>query len=598
MVDWHDTQAFFREHWRPILIVSMVVVAIVVAISLTLVFVLRRKPEPSASVPPFNGPMDINGDPSQNSNIFAYPQIILNPLPGSEYFGANLYVHEAGYLAATYLRPDGHQSLLFYYTDLSGSIQGPQEIVLDFLTPLGYKVCNGTFAPIFNTAGEVYYLFVSVGPVGATGNLYPVNVLLFTLDTAATSNVWQLSDINTTYTTTLGSVKAMKLPNANFTWNAGPNASKPWYGTFGAKIQVVLDDNEAIVKQSLYISGSEFDPNLPGGNLYWFVLQDNTASPNVALLYTIQDAKLLLMHQQANCPTGCDTCTGSCLTFDATSEIACTNGFASDFYVTSGNKANNILVVANSTPQDNCVLTGTDQPCAPKGYVQGYLLNSQGGTQSWVQPMASGSNTFLYRYIGAVGDPNILGGATSFGGFANSVSVVGGKLFVGQGEPNASGNASFLVFDWTPNPFSGGKLSPIGTLNPASEAPSASFPLTGLYPVSPAGLRYNQGVQLVDDGSNQLLATSWYYPGPGDVISLQDVAGTTDPYSQFSLVQTLGASYSSQTPTSLEQGLVGFAQNTATWVSRTGASVRMAFNDPAHNHNAGRLVVLTRKRQG
>ena len=71
----------------------------------------------------------------------------------------------------------------------------------------------------------------------------------------------------------------------------------PWYGSFGNKIQVVLDDNEAVTKQSLYVGGSEFDPNLPGGNLYWYVLQDNTVSPNVVLLFTIgnsSDAFLLL----------------------------------------------------------------------------------------------------------------------------------------------------------------------------------------------------------------------------------------------------------------------------------------------------------------
>ena len=96
-----------------------------------------------------------------------------------------------------------------------------------------------------------------------------------------------------------------------------------------------------------------------------------------------------------------------------------------------------------------------------------------------------------------------------------------------------------------------------------------------------------------------MLATSWYYPGPADVISIQEATGPTDqPYSEFGLVQSLGAGYSSQTPSSPNQTMVGFAQNTGTWISRTGATVRLAFNDPCRQGNSGRIVILTRRRQG
>lgn len=609
MVDWHDTQAFFQEHWRPIVIVSVVVVVIVVAISVSLVLTLKRKATPSTTGPPFNGPLDINGDPPQGSGSFAYPQIITNPLPTSTYFGAHTFVHEAGYIATTLQRTSTTQSMLFYYTNLNGEIQGPQEIPLDFLVDAQNNhlfVCNGMFAPIFNRGGEVYYLFVSVGYYGANGNAYPGYVMLFSLDTSVTSNVWTISDINTPYSATLGTHRVMKLPTAGYDWlnqsvypQPPGTPSTPWYGSFGNKIQVVLDDNEAVVKQSLYISGSEFNPDLPGGNLYWFVLQDNTTSPSILLLYTIQDAKLLLMKTQGDCPNAaCASCTGGCTTFVSTSEQACLNGFASDFYVTSGNRSNNILVVANSTPQDNCVLTGTNQPCAPKGYVQGYILNAQGGAQSWVQPQSSNSNSFLYRYIGQTNDPSVLDGST-FGGFANSVSVVNGKLFIGQGEPK-SGNAVYLVLDWVASPLAnGGVLSPLATLAPSVGSPTGEFPLTPLYPVSAEGTRYNQGVQLIDDGSNQLLVTTWYQPAPADVISIQKTAGSSDdPFSAFALVQTLGAGYSSQASGSPVLSWTGFAQTTATWLSRTGASVRLLFNDPFRGGNAGRLIILTRQRQG
>lgn len=584
MVDWHDTQAFFREHWKPILIVSLVVVAIIVGISLTLVFVLKRKPVPSASVPVFNGPATINGDPSQSSNQFSFPQIITNPLPSSIQFGRNLYVHQAGYIATTLQQTStSPPSMIFYYTNLEGSIAGPQQIYMDFL-PAGYKVCNGCFAPIFNISGEVYYLFVSVGPVGSNGNAYPAYVILFSLNTATTSNVWTVSNINTQYTQTFGNVKAMRLPSGSFTW---PSSIGPWYGTFGAKIQVVLDDNSAITKQSLYISGSEFDPNLPGGNLYWFVLSNNNVSPDVVLLFTIQDAKLLMMKNQGNCPTGCEITSA----VDGTSEDICINGFASTFFVTSGNGASNILAIGNSTPQDNCVLTGSNQPCAPKGYVQGYLLNNQGGTQSWVQPM-SGSGTFLYRYIGTTSDPNIIG-PNVYGGFANSVSIVNGKLFVGQGQPNAKNECTFLVFNWLPSPLQGSQLTLLGTVNPSTTAPSP-FSMTAMYPVNP--VRYNQGVQIIDDGSNQILCTSWYKPAQADVIAIME---SDDSFQTFTNVQApLGAGFSSQSSADPTESLVGFAQCTGTWISRSGATVRMVTNDPFHQNQSGRIIIFTRNRQG
>lgn len=607
MVDWHDTQAFFQEHWRPIVIVSVVVVVIVAAISVALVLTLKRKVVPSTTGPPFNGPLDINGDPPQGSGSFAYPQIITNPLPTSTYFGAHTFVHEAGYIATTLQRTSTTQSMLFYYTNLNGEIQGPQEILLDFLRDAqgnNLFVCNGMFAPIFNRGGEVYYLFVSLGYYGANGNAYPGYVLLFSLDTSVTSNVWTISDIDTQYSATLGTHKVMKLPTASYDWvtqsvypQPPGTASIPWYGSFGNKIRVVLDDNEAVVKQSLYISGSEFNPALPGGNLYWFVLQDNTTSPSIILLYTIQDAKLLMMKTQGDCPNAaCSSCTGGCTTFVSTSEQACLNGFASDFYVTSGNRSDNILVVANSTPQDNCVLTGSGQPCAPKGYVQGYNLNAQGGSISWVQPQA-GSNTFLYRYIGQMDDPSILG-ASTFGGFANSVSVVNGMLFIGQGQPNAGGNAEYLVLPWVQSPLSNGFLSPIATLTPSTGSPTGDFPLTPLYPLSTEGTRYNQGVQLIDDGSNQMLVTTWYQPAPADVVSIQKAVGTSDLFSAFALVQTFGAGYSSQSTESPILAWTGFAQTATTWLSRTGASVRLAVNDPFRGGNTGRIIILTRKRQG
>lgn len=597
MVDLTDTRAFFKEHWRPILIISLVVIAVIVGISLALVFTLKRTPIPTTVGPPAQYPPDLNGDPPQGSNIFAFPQIITNPLPGTNYFGQRLYVHDAGFIATTVQRTATYQSVLFYYTNLQGEIQGPQEIALNFL-PSGFVVCNGMFAPIFNVAGEIFYLFLSVGTQSVSnGNVYPQYVLLFTLDTSQTSNVWSVGSITTEYykeftypVNSQSTIKLLKLPSDTFQYNAGPNANRPWYGTFGNKIQVVMDDNAAVTKQSLYVSGSEYDTDRPGGNLYWYILQDNSASPSILLTLTIQDAKLLMMQNQGTCPTGCST---GCATFDRYDESNCTNGFASDFFVTSGNKTSNILVVANSTCQDNCVLTGSNQPCAPKGYVQGYVLDTIGGTQTWVQ-LQAGTGTFQYRYIGTASDPNILNPTTP-GGFASSVSVSQNKLLIGQAEPNASGNGIFLAYNWTPSPYQNGQLTLLSTLNPTTGASNPFEQSNLLTPTS--FIRYNIGVQTIPDGSNQILATTWYQPGPADVISVQDPEVSGQPFTTFATLQSLGAGFSSNSTASPVNSRTGFAQNTQMWLSRTGASVRLATNDPFRSSNSGRFIVFTRKRQ-
>jgi hypothetical protein len=273
----------------------------------------------------------------------------------------------------------------------------------------------------------------------------------------------------------------------------------------------------------------------------------------------------------------------------------------------SGSGSQNILFIANSTPEDNCVLTtSSNQPCALRGYVQGYTLISSGGAQQWTQSISPGSSAFQYRYIGQLGDHNIYGGKDILGGFGNSVSVVKGHLLIGQGLPDSlPANVNpckfliFLVETRTPNTAESGFLAPINTLNPTAFTPSP-FPMTPMYPdLTAQGRRYNQGVQLLPDGSNQLLAVSWYAPDPVNNICIVDLAGTgtNDPFTNFELVQSLGATFDSQSVTSLQVAYYGFAQFTTTWVSRTGNTIRLIMNDPAYKENQGRIILLTRKRQ-
>jgi hypothetical protein len=594
-MDWEEFKEFVREHWKIFLGVGLAVIVVIVVISVTLVFTLNKKDvSPTPAVSPFNGPADINGDPPKSGDNFGFPQFIANPdfqgTPSQKFlFSQLMFVHQAGYICAVASGLDGYPYLIFYNTDLNGNLKGPTaKIPLDFL-PAGYVVCNGAFAPIYNVANEVYYLFISVGVTDKDsqtdiGNNYATHILLYTLDTnpnAKNALVWVQGNIQSTFTEKFGNVTALKipLPSNYFTYNP----TKPYYGTFGDKIQVVLDDNENITKQSLYVNGSEYDPNKPGGNLYWFILSDNTISPTLQLIRVIQDAKLLLLKQQTDaglitCPVPPINIPGDYI-----------NGFASDFFVTSGNGKNNVLLIGNSTNQDYCALQNVDQPAAPKGYVQGFLPDS---TNGWVQPQA-GAGFFLYRYIGAATDTSIPNN-----GFGYSVSWINNHVIVGLAaspDTNPPKNAKFLVYDWVQQPFSAGALNLLGTIDPASGSTSP-FIQTDLYPVSSNPQRYN--LFSIDTGdSNNIMVTTWNQ-APGNIISIQDpVVPNTQPFSTFALIQNIGADLSSNIDGSPPNTRFGFGQYTNTWISRTGKTIRMAINDPLFNLGVeGRIIVLTKNR--
>lgn len=604
VMDWEDFKVFFKEHWKIFLGVGLSVIVIIVVIAVTLVFTLGKdKVSVTPSYPPFNGPEDINGDPPKSGTTFAFPQIIPAPSDIVYNFGTRMFVHEAGYICTsgtTFKDGVGFTTLFFYTTDIKGNLKGPtSQINLDFL-PDGYDICNGTFAPIYNVANEVYYLFVSVGPRVVSGdyntNYYATNVLLYTLDTnpnAQNALTWVQGNINSslTYITKWnkpggGTVTSLKIPVADSDFKYNP--ATPWYGTFGDKMQVVLDDNESVVKQSLYISGSEYNAQLPGGNIYWFILSDNSTSPILHLTFVIQDAKLLLLKQQTNAGTI------SCPVPPKTSGTYI-NGFGSDFYVTSGNGKNNVLLVANSTNEDYCALNGIDQPAAPKGYVQGYIPDSVRG---WVQPQFS-TGAFKYRYIGAATDPNIKNN-----GFGYSVSWIDNTVIIGQAASPATvapKNAQFLVYPWAEQPFTAGALNPLlGIIDPGQGVGGTPTPFiqTDLFPVSQNIERYNLFSGSTGDSSN-IMVTTWYNQ-PGDVISVLDpLVPQAQPFSTFAVLQNIGSSFSSESTSNPPSTRLGFGQYTQTWLSRTGSTVRMAINDPYFKEgdiSRGRFVVLTKNR--
>lgn len=378
------------------------------------------------------------------------------------------------------------------------------------------------------------------------------------------------------------------------------------YASFGNKIQGVLDDNQTITKQSLYvrrrvrlsasnlfvmfryISGSEYDSSKPGGNVYWFILQDNSANPSIVQISTIQDAKLLLLKAQGPCSTP----------YDSTTAVNCFNGFGSDFYVTSGNGKSNIMVVANSTNQDCAQLSGVNQPDSANGYVQGYILDQTTFTM-WTQPQSGG--VFSYRYIAPITIPQngIINNITGLGGFANSVTVIQGRIVIGQGFPNSAGNATFLVFDWLTLPYQSSQMTPFSTIDSTKDGGTTTFPLTGMWASnSTTGYtRFSQGVTPIDDGSNQILVQTYYQPAAADVLSVEST-NESNPMSSFAVVQSIGAAYSSQTSGSpIEPAFEAFAQSASLWLSRTGQNTRMVINDPNFS-GIGRIVIFTRRRQG
>jgi len=587
MITWGQFTDYINVHWKIFLGVGIAIIVVIIVVSLVLTLVVNKSPSPTTS---FKGPSDINGDPPKPGDLFSHPQIITNPNSNSNaVFGKAMFVHQAGYICVVSAQQliDGYQYLNFYTTDIHGNIKGPTNtIVLDFL-PINYVVCNGAFAPIFNIANEVYYLFVSVGVVDASGNMYATNILLYTFNTnpnAPNALKWIQGNIQSTYAAKIGSVSTLKIPFADsyFKWNS----NTPYYGTFGDKIQVVLDDNEAVVKQSLYINGSENNPNFPGGNLYWFVLSDNSTSPSIIKIKVIQDAKLLLLKQQRE--AGFITCPQP--TVNVPGDYI--NGFASDFFVSSGSGKSNVMLIANCTNQDYCALKDVDQPAAPKGYVQGYIPDT---TNGWIQPQSSlGSGFFFYRYIGALSDTNIPNN-----GFGYSVGWIDSHLVVGlASSPNSAPpkNAQFFVYEWLQQPFSNGQLIRLGTIPTDPNHPL--FLQTDLYPISVSTLRFNLfGQELNDD--NLIMITTWY-DQKGDVISIQDpIVPKEQPDSKFSPIQNIGNDFSSQA--SIDLTRCGFGQYTNTWLSRTGKTVRMAINDPffldsTSSYYQGRIIILTKSR--
>lgn len=615
VLDWTDFKVILREHWKVILGFSFVI-AIIIAIAVVLSVVLKRHTEVIPTTTPFNGPDNINGDITDApADQFGLPQIINNPISTDTNFGTQLFVHEAGYLCVVTepVAAEGGQSLMFYQTNITGNLQFQQRLDLFNYLPNNYQVCDGSFAPVFNVRDEIYYLFLSVGnSVSSTDpsaniTIYPEYVLLLSFDTTpntSDSMIWKVQNINAdsnfvaspspAYGGVQYQITALKIPFPESTFVY--DKKTPWVGTFGDKLRVVLDDNSTVVKHSLYVRGSEFDPTRPGGNLYWFVLTDSSASPNINLQLVIQDARLLELKNCYDTPS----CAATMETVDGKTPCPLTplldkkpadyiNGFGSDFFVTSGNGKKNVLVVSNPTMEDNCSIKNVPQPPAPKGYVQGYVWDSSGNL-GWVQQASGVPGSYNYRYPGTDKDPSIVGG------FGSGVLWVDSLLMVAQGSPDSKGNAFYNAYEWTPTPFSASSstIPTVGIARPGEAA--EPFQQTPQYPADGSPSQTYNTVMIPTQNKSNVLFTTWN-KNPGDVITLQDPSELGNHQnSEFKTLQNIGASLSSgggATP----RTRFGFGQGTGTWLSRTGLTVRLVTNDPLGDSGRGRIIIWSKVRE-
>jgi len=608
-------QKLFQDHMSIAIAITTIIALIIIVVPLTLGLYFGLKPPSPGTSNKFHGPSNVNGDaPASSSTLYGNPQYLLNP-SGYPYphFATQMWTHQAGYICA--ILSGGPSSapfaLAFYYTNLKGALQESQIIPLDFL-PAGYVPVNGSFAPIFNYVNEIYYFFLSVGFSGCCENINPdqtclsacvdnnvycgcneieidyfaTNVIVFSLNTATSSTTWTPQSLQHAYTTTFsnpsGSVKitGLSIPVQDFTWST----VTPWIGTFGNTIQVVMNDNSSVLKQSLYVSGSQYSHVFPGGSLYWYDLANNDINPTVDLVDQIQDTKLALLAQAA------ENGTLSCSTQPPVLTVGTyLNSFGANFFVTSGNGANNVLIISNVTGEDYCNLND-GQPAAPNGYVQGFTFDTK--AYAWVQPTTPYGNTdiFEYRYIPVGLGKNYEQPGFGYGlGFFNNVLTVGLSFSV-------TGVAKYLAFAWTALPNAADPKNPGNLVIQGIVDSSPPIGQTPLFP-TPGAFNVQKRIYMMNlNDAESILFSTWDYQVK-DVISIQQpFESGTSPFTKSVTLQTLGSTYSSQNSSDTATSFIGFGQSIGSWVSRTGISVRLAFNDPDYNNRQGRCIILVKAR--
>jgi hypothetical protein len=571
----------FKHHWKVIVGVSIVLILTIVSISLIVFFTLHEKTQEKykksrAKKTVFHGPARLNGEPDvSNRSIFTSLQTIVNPNETSK-FARCLWVHDVGIIAATNETADEKTSIVFYEMNSSGTIELIQTIDLDLgktLNNINRKVVNGCFAPFFNRINETYYLMISVGvDIVENGNTryFASHILLFSYVTNNKNPMWKLMDIDNPYVEKISGVNALRIPSTEFQWDV----TNPHIGSFGNKIQIVLDDNESFDKHSLYVNGTEYDPTLPGGALYWYVFNDNHDSPTIKLNLIIRDLKLFRLSQQKVPP----------IIFNPKTVSSYMNSFASDFFVSSGFGKNNVLLVMNNTSEDSaslCIevedgkcITFSQQPNGAKGYIQGFVYDLK--TSSWQQKYKDDNPDtaiFLYRY------PSDLN--KSLGEFGLSVDFIPGvsrNVIVSKKIIN-NGNPGFYVLKWKDIAYNNLADDGYGSnlVNDFSVTLN-SFPSNGY--------RYNVYTKKIDD---EILVSS---VNPNASSSLATIKMENGKYLTTS--QYFGIYDNSNGENNPLHERYGYGQFVGSWKSKTGKFVYLVINDPGFQSKKGRFIVFYR----
>lgn len=613
---WESFKLGIRSNKKELSKICLLVFSLISIIVVVLVIVFHRTHKTSEintlGSNTFNGPADINGDPVSSSTTFGSPQMI-NNTTGAQAFASQLAAHEAGYIAAsinnTYSDPQTGASIVIYKTNLQGAISFPQTLALP-AKPSSDKlfIADMVFAPILNTVGEFYYLFVSIGQVISNGYVatIPKNVIVYSLDTSAIPTAsWVLSNFvavgvdKNLLTQVIGtSTNSLKLPSSWSSLEAGSH--QIWDGAFGLKLKVVVDSTGPAQKHGLFIAGSAHPNNRNGGSIYWYVIENNSANPIVFKRKNIKDTKLTLL-ADAYGTTNSPVKVSPAVPIDPTAPVTidqALNGFGSDFHVSLSSITNAFLIVGNPSGDDWGTLTApnpTDpthgtpvqQSGSPNGYVQIFTFNS--ATRDFEMTTGDDPQVFQNRILGN----NLKYNGKLVNGFGNSVWGNINRVMVGTFDTSGFWLYNTIDAD-KPNILSSNIL----------QTKLAFTELTHKHSKRTSNFISLQNI------NNDMVINSFNLIPNGQAISVvkpgsvsDKDTGITYPEATFDSIQGIGDIFNVNQFTGLEQfdimTNVGFAQKIGSWVSRTRATTFLVFNDPFYIVKTspqvlGRFIVLHR----
>lgn len=499
---------------------------------------LTRNKHMGSRIQNLNKMSDIKKHLSSYRTNFETAQTINSPYSGSTMnFAKMVWVHDSG-IIASYDEPitvGTNPNISFYRINSNGSIVRTQQVSIDF------NVYYGSFAPEMSVSDEVFYLYLSTRDDLTNNELPPRKIYVMAYDSSKkgrTNGVW-------TAPTLL--IEHPFFTDAEYAVNVG--AGNSYYGTFGEYFVSVVDTFSLAPRQSIYIRGSEYDTSFPGGNIFWYILNDNEVVPSVdtAPQQTIQDAKLRQLSLDSTQITFVNT-PGQLL-----------NSFGIRFLVVDG-----LLIVANPSGEDNGQISSA-QPAAPNGYVQIFKSRSSSSSGvSWYQPTNSTGTFFTHRYIPPTDDP---------AGFGYSLGYRNTFLLIGN--LNSDIIRSYNVSEI---PRLRGSIS-TGTLFTATSIDSLVF-------AGKQTIEFTDNYNFVFINRNLSTGSSIVYVNAWDGTAVE-------PFTVFEITQTMGNTQNSNSGIlGSTQPYHGFGQ-TGTSNYKTDVEILLITADPYYSSNEGRIVVYS-----